>query len=163
EFLLWLWYLLDAEHDTLDLSDGSDATLMLARTLVLECPRGQTGRESITSEAPARLPEARRAIQAGKLPGQGGLIVVRRDAQYELTWTAESLAVTGAKLPAPEASEERARLEERVTQLRNLVESLDLLYEVFVRVRSGEKWSKEVGKIQKWLQREERSRLSEVG
>src|SRR4051794_24451613 len=44
EYLLWLWYFLDAEADTLPLTDGSEAAVMLARSLVLECPRGQTGR-----------------------------------------------------------------------------------------------------------------------
>ena len=55
EFLLWLWYILDAESDTLRLGDQSEVMAMLARTLVLECPRGQTGKESIASDAPTRL------------------------------------------------------------------------------------------------------------
>src|SRR5262249_47858165 len=57
EFLLWLWYTLENETDTIKLADNSEATLMLARTLTLECPRGQTGHETITSEGPTRLPE----------------------------------------------------------------------------------------------------------
>src|SRR5262249_5135012 len=77
EFLLWLWYVLDSESDTLTLSDGSEAAVMLARTLLLECPRGQTGKESISSDGPTRLPEALRAIQSGKLPRKVGLTVVR--------------------------------------------------------------------------------------
>jgi hypothetical protein len=130
---------------------------------VLECPRGQTGRESITSEGPTRLPEARRAIQAGKLPRKVGLTLVRHDAQYDLTLQAETLAVTGARLPAPEASDDRARLEERVTQLRHLLETLDLLYDAFSQRRAGEAWTKELARMQKWLQWEDRSRLSAIG
>src|SRR5262249_56911121 len=95
EFLLWLWYVLDSESDTLELADKSEVTAMFARTLVLECPRGQTGKESIQSDGPARLPEARRAIQAGKLPRKAGLTLVRHDQQYELTLQAETLAITG--------------------------------------------------------------------
>jgi hypothetical protein len=163
EYLLWLWYVLDADSDTVPLADGSEAAVMLTRTLVLECPRGQTGRESISSDGPTRLPEARRAIQAGKLPRKVGLTVVRHDHQYELTLAAESLAVTGALLPAPEASDERGRLEERVTQLRHLLETLDLLYDAFGRHRASEGWPKELAKVQKWLQREDRSRLSAIG
>ncbi len=160
EFLLWLWYVLDSESDTLELADRSEATAMFARTLVLECPRGQTGRESILSAGPTRLPEARRAVQAGKLPRKAGLTLVRHDQQYELTLQAETLAVTGAKLPAPEAEEERARLEERVTQLRHLLETLDLVYDAFGHRRCGPEWPKELARVQKWLQREERGRVS---
>ena len=163
EFLLWLWYKLDDESDTLELSDGSEVAAMLARSLVLECPRGQTGRESIHSDGPGRLPEARRAIQAGKLPRQAGLILARQDQQYELTLHAETLAVTGAKLPAADGEQERARLEERVNQLRHLQETLDLLYDAFGRVRLAEGWAKELARVQKWLQREERGRYSATG
>jgi hypothetical protein len=155
EFLLWLWHVLDEESDTLTLSDGSEVAVMLARTLVLECPRGQTGKETITSDAPTRLPEARRAIQSGKLPRKTGLTLVRGDMQYELTLQAESLAISGARLPAPEADEDRARLEERVNQLRHLLETLDLLFDAFGNHRFGEGWPKELAKIQKWLRVEE--------
>src|SRR6185312_12801156 len=36
EYLLWLWYILETEGDTITLSDGSEVALMLSRTLVLE-------------------------------------------------------------------------------------------------------------------------------
>ncbi len=162
EFLMWLWYQLDSESDTIALSDKSEAAVMLARTLTLECPRAQTGKETIQSDGPTRLPEARRAIQSGKLPRKAGLIVVRHDNQYEFTLQAETLAVAGAKLPAPEEGDERARLEERVSLLRGFLETLDLLYDAFATVRLSENWSKELEKIQKWLAREERSRLAAI-
>jgi hypothetical protein len=151
EFLLWLWFLVENESDTIALTDGSEVAVMLARTLVLECPRGETGRESISSDGPAKLPEALRAIQAGKLPRKAGLTLVRHDQQYEFTLHAESLAVTSARLPAPEGEEERARQEERVTLLRSLLETLDLLYVAFLERRLGDAWGKETARIKKWL------------
>ncbi|HEV3237707.1 MAG TPA: hypothetical protein VGZ25_12005, partial [Gemmataceae bacterium] len=160
EFLLWLWYVLDEESDTIRLADDSEVAVMLARTLVLECPRGQTGKETITADAPARLPEAHRAIQAGKLPRKVGLTLVRHDRQYELTLHAESLAVTSAALPAPEGEEERPRLEERISLLRHLVETLDLLYDAFGRHRTGAGWSRQLASIKKWLQRKEKDPIA---
>ncbi len=160
EYLLWLWYMLDSDSDTIKLGDDSEAAVMLTRTLVLECPRGQTGRQSIASDGPTRLPEARRAVQAGKLPRKVGLTIVRHDQQYELTLHAETLAVSGARLPAPDASADRARLEERIGQLRHLLETLDLLFDVFNAKRASEQWTKELAKMQKWLAREERGRVS---
>lgn len=160
EFLLWLWCVLDVESDTLRLADGSDAAVMLARSLVLECPHGQTGRETIHSDGPGRLPEAHRAVQAGKLPRQAGFTLVRHDHQYELTLQAETLAVSGVKLPAPDEETEQACREERVNQIRHLMETLDLLYDTFSRRRFGAEWSRELTRIQKWLQRDPRSRAS---
>ena len=133
---------------------------MLTRTLVLECPRAQTGKETISSDGPTRLPEARRAVQAGKLPRKVGMIVVRHDQQYEFTFNGETLGVSGARLPAPEGLDERARLEERVTQLRHLLETLDLLYDTFLQARATEAWTKELGRMQKWLQRDDRGRAA---
>lgn len=150
EFLLWLWFQLE-QNDTLQLTDGSEAAVMLARTLVLECPRGQTGKESISSDGPTRLPEAHRAIQAGKLPRKVGVTLSRQDQTYELTLQAESLGISGARLPAVEGEEERARLEERVTQIRHLLETLDLLYGAFNQKRLGSEWNKEVARMKKWL------------
>lgn len=151
EFLLWLWFVLETESDTIKLLDESEISVMLARNLVLECPRGETGRESITSDAPTRLPEARRAIQSGKLPRKAGMTLVRHERTYELTLHAESLAATGIKFPACEEEEEHARVLERVVLLRHLTESLDMLYDAFGRRRLGSDWPKELAKMKKWL------------
>src|SRR5439155_10848469 len=35
EYLLWLWFMLDADNDTIALSDKSEVALMLSRTLTL--------------------------------------------------------------------------------------------------------------------------------
>jgi len=154
EFLLWLWYYLEKESDTLHLADNSEAAILLTRTLSLECPRGQTGKESISSEGPTRLPEALRAVQSGKLPRKVGVTLVRQDQSYDFVIQAETLAITGAKLPVPEGEEERARLEERVTQIRHLMETLDLIYGAFCERRLGEQWTKELAKMKKWLHRD---------
>ena len=158
EFLMWLWYHTDVVSDTIKLADNSEATLMLARTLTLECPRGQTGHETISHEGPTRLPEARRAIQSGKLPRKVGFTLVRNSEQYEFALHAETLAVAGAKLPPPDeaTTEPRAKLDERATQLRELIETLDLLYDAFGQVRFGKEWESELQGMQKWLKREDR-------
>lgn len=154
EFLLWLWFYLETQGDSIKVSDGSRVDVMLARTLSLECPRGQTGKESISSDGPTRLPEAHRAIQSGKLPRKVGLTLVRHDQPYELTLQAETLAISGAKLPAPEGEEERARMENRIGQVRHLLETLDLLYQAFLQRRLADEWTKELGRMKKWLKSE---------
>jgi len=154
EFLLWVWHAIQNDGETLKLSDGSQATVMLAKTLTLDCPRGETGRDQLTDDAPARLPEAFRALQAGKLPRKAGMVLVRHGAQYELTIQAETLAVSGAALPKPD-DEGLARHEQRIARidtLRQLTETLDLLFEAFLLRRTGTGWSDELGRIRRWLQ-----------
>jgi hypothetical protein len=161
ECLLWLWFILEMEGDSIALSDGSEVAAMMVRTLALECPRAVTGSETIRSDGPTKLPEARRAIQAGKLPRQAGLILVRQGNQYELTLQAETLAVSGAKLPAAE-EKERAGLEERAAHLRHLIETVELLYDAFLKRRLVKGWAEELTRMRRWLQREEHPRLAET-
>jgi hypothetical protein len=159
EFLLWLWFYLESD-DTVKLSDKTDLTLMIARSLSVECPRGATGKGTITHEGPSRLPEAKRAIQAGKLPRKMGLTLVRQELQYELALHAETLGVGSAKLPPmpDDVTDARARLEERITQIRNLIETLDLLYDAFGHVRFSSQWPKTLAAMQQWLSRAEPKR-----
>jgi hypothetical protein len=159
EFLLWLWSQVEGESDSITLPDASEAAVMLANSLVLECPLAESGSETIRSDAPAGLPEAHRAIQAGKLPRRAGLILSRHGQQYELTLQAETLAVTGVKLPAPENREERQRREERIGQLRELLDLLDQLLLCFGQQRLAADWPKEVERIQRWLARDSRGRV----
>ncbi|MGF1581610.1 MAG: hypothetical protein ACFCD0_19960 [Gemmataceae bacterium] len=163
EFLLWLWYLLDTKTDTVPLADDSEVAVMLTRTLNLECPRGQTGKDSIAADGPTQLPEAKRAIQAGKLPRKVGLILVRHEQQYELTLQAENLAINAARFPAPEGDNDQAIRENRVSQIRHLLETLDLLYDAFGNVRFGGTWPQELQQIQQWLMREDRGKLPATG
>ncbi len=158
EFLLWLWYRADIEDNIIPLRDGSRVEVSPGRTLVLECPRGLTGRESISSDVPTRLPEARRAVQAGKWPRKLGLMLVRHQFAYELTLHAETLALSGVKLPPPDDDlvEPRQIHEERIQQLRHLLETVDLLYETFVQRRFDKQWDSELRAMQQWLKREER-------
>jgi hypothetical protein len=152
EFLVWLWHTLQADGDTLTLPDGSEATVMVAKTLTLDCPRGETGRDCLTNEGPTRLPEAFRALQAGKIPRKAGLILVRHGLQYELTLQAETLAVSGANLPRPEGVSGREAQVARIEGLRHLVETLDLLYDAYGRRRTGPEWSVDLTRIRRWLQ-----------
>jgi hypothetical protein len=154
EFLLWLWWHLQTESDTLALADGSEVTAMLARTLTLECPRGESGKETITAESPVQLPEARQAIRSGKLPRKSGLILVRNGEQYEFVLQAETFAIGGAKIQLDESGVGRGRQEDRIEGVRHLSETLALLFGAFCERRIGKAWSRELEQIRRWLQQE---------
>ena len=150
EFLLWLWHFTEHVSDTVKLRDDSECVVMLTRTLTLDCPRGQTGKETISSDMPGRLVEAIKAAQSGKLPRKAGLTLVRHHQVYEVTLQAESLAFS-AKLPKPESGEDRAVIDERVDSIRACLETLDLLYEAFLSRRLSDAWGRELGTIRGWL------------
>ena len=153
EFLLWLWWYLDNESDRVLLKDKSEVTLMFARTMQLECPWGEWGREVLTSECPIRMPEAMQAIRAGKLPRKAGLILVREGQQFEFVLQAETFAISSAKIIVEEPDDHpQDRLDNRIDSIRFLSETVDQLFEAFCHRRVGKAWNSDVKKIRKWLQ-----------
>lgn len=156
EFLLWLWWSLETEDDTVTLGDDSEVVVMLNRTLTLECPRADSGKETITAESPVRLPEAHHALKFGKLPRKSGLMLVRNGVQYDFVLQAESFGVSGGKIKFSEQDEADGESAEhlRIEGLRSLVESLDLLYAKFLERRIAKSWSNDIKEIRRWLTRE---------
>ncbi|MCB9852420.1 MAG: hypothetical protein H6819_04940 [Phycisphaerales bacterium] len=163
EFLLWLWYTLEEESDTLEMEDNSDAAVMIVKQLALECPWAETGKETITCDGPSRLPESRRAIQSGKLPRKAGMMLSRHGQQYEFTMQAETFNISGAALPKVERDEDaptngdgavdniRVRHEERLEQIRHMAESVDMLFGAFLTRRLRADWNKTRDTIRAWL------------
>jgi hypothetical protein len=152
EFLLWLWYECEEESALV-----MGTTVFMSDVILLDCPRGVTGRETITHEGPTRLPEAFRAIQSGKLPRKAGLTVVRHGRQFQFTLNAESLAVSGAKLPKPEEEglDARGLLDARADTLRDIRQVIDGLYAEFL-FRRFTRWEETSARITAWLNNGER-------
>jgi hypothetical protein len=152
EFLLWLWWHWETKSDVVELPDGSTVTGMFARSLSLECPLGESGKGTISSEAPTVLPEASQAIATGKLPRKAGLTLVRHDQQYELALQPETFSISGAKLQLDEdISDPRDRLVSRVEGLRELHETMVLLFHAFLQQRIDDGWNRTLTKMRNWL------------
>ena len=155
EFMLWLWWKWDVGSDTIPLSDSSEVTGMFARSLSLDCPYGEHGKDSISSESPVKLPEAAMAVRMGKLPRKAGLTLVRNGEQYDLTLQAEVFSISSARISQPgDSSAESRDTLDRIESIRQLAETVDLLFEVFCDKRIGKSWNGESKKITQWLQRE---------
>lgn len=152
EFMLWLWYALAEETDTLALADQSEASVIIVKQLAVECPWAETGKAAFTADGPAGLPESRKAIQTGKLPRRAGLIVARQGEQYEFTLQAETFNVSGGVLPKIESNgNPRAALEERVEQVRHLGQTLDLMFTAYLERRTSDEWPVLLEKMKGWL------------
>jgi hypothetical protein len=128
---------------------------MLNRTLSLECPQGESGKETITAEAPVRLPEAMHAIGSGKLPRKTGLLLVRDGVQHEFVLQAETFAVSGAKIQLSESGDRAGSgaAEDRVEGLRHLAETIDLLFSAFCKRRLAKAWDADLEQIRGWIRK----------
>lgn len=155
EFLLWLWWMADAGDETLKLADDSKAVVWLNKSLSLECPLAETGKDNFSHESPIRLPEAKEGIRLGKLPRKAGITLVRHDEQYQLKLAAETLGVGSAALPKLESDTLTAWRQDRVDQIRHLAETVDLVFGAFIARRlNATKWKNDLRKIRDWLNEE---------
>jgi hypothetical protein len=151
EFLVWLWWKLANDTDSFTLLDQSEITVMMNKTLTLECPLGENGKESISAESPMHLPEAIRALQSGKLPRKSGLTLIRHGTQYDLTVQAESFSISAAKIHVDEEADPYDT-DARIDAIREMNETLDLLFSYFCSLRIPAKaWKAELRGIQSWL------------
>jgi len=149
EFLLWLWWMLETQTDTITIAGDSEVTVMLTKTLTLECPIGESGKETITAESPVKLPEAMQAIQYGKLPRKSGMVLVRDGQQFDLTLQAETFGISGAKIVLDDDADFEA--EDRIEAVRTLCDTVDGLFHVFCDRRTDALWSQDLNAIRDWL------------
>jgi hypothetical protein len=152
EFFLWLWHEADHRGGTIQAGDSEPITVYIDRALDVDCAYGQTGRDFLSGDGPSRMPEARDALRSGKLPRKAGLVIDAFGQQYSLTLNAETLAMTGVKLPEVEKAESaRVLFEERVALLRDLGKAIDALFDTFLKTRASSAWEGYVGGIRKWI------------
>lgn len=149
EFLLWLWWTLENHTDTISLADQSEVTVMLTKTLTLECPVGEHGKETISAESPVKLSEAMQAVRSGKLPRKSGMTLVRHGQQFDLVLQAESFAISGAKIHVDDDDSFDAN--DRIDAIRSLGETVDLLFHAFCARRVASSWSQDLNQITNWL------------
>ena len=159
EFLIWLWWHWETQSTVVDLEDETDLSGMFSKVLSLDCPIGDSGKETISSLAPAALPEAMMAIQMGKQPRKAGLNLTRDGEQYEFTLQAETFAVNAARVVNQTEINPGNDREVRIQSLRNLGDTIDLLFSAFLN-RRLDGWENEFAKIQKWLGPNAKRRVS---
>ena len=151
EFLLWLWH--ETKSGTMKLPESriGDVSVMFDRTLQLDCVFGQTGKDTLNAAGPTKLPEAIDALRFGKVPRKAGLLIDAPAGQFSLNLGAEALNVGSLKLPEIEKAESMRQLfEERITLLRDFIETLDAMYFAFLTARASG-WNTTTANIQKWI------------
>jgi hypothetical protein len=106
----------------------------------------------MNSASAMRLPEAKAAVRAGKLPRKAALTVVRHADQFSFILQAETLALSSVKLPKPDPElSVREREMARLQHVRDLSEIVDQLYAAFLARRMSPRWAEELKSIQTWL------------
>jgi hypothetical protein len=158
EFLLWLIHEADARTSIVATADAGDITVMIDKTLDLDCAYGETGKDSLRATAPSRMPEAKDALRSGKVPRKAGIVLDIHNQQYSFTFNSELFGFGGMKLPDIEdADTPRTVFEERIGLLRDFCKAFDALLETFLKVRTTSSWESQAQGIRKWIMQSQKA------
>lgn len=152
EFLLWLWQQADLRDGAIMTEDAGEVTILIDKSLDLDCAYAQTGRDSLRGDGPTQMPEARHALRTGKLPRKAGMLLHAFGQQYEFRLNVEEFSFGALRLPEVEdADTPRVLFEERITLLRDFERAWDALYDTFLKVRCSSSWEGQTSQIRKWI------------
>ncbi|HLL89435.1 MAG TPA: hypothetical protein VK324_09035 [Tepidisphaeraceae bacterium] len=152
EFLLWLIHEADARTGNVVTDAAGEVTVMIDRSLDLDCAYGLTGKDTLRGDGPSRMPEAKDAFRSGKLPRKAGVLMIANGQQYEFAWNPETFAFASTKLPEVEGAENpRVLFEERVAMLRDFCKAADGLFDAFLKVRSTGGWEGHTNTLRRWI------------
>jgi hypothetical protein len=156
EFLLWLWHEADVRSGAI-----GNATVFIDRMLDLDCAYGQSGRDTLKADGPGRMPEAADALQTGKVPRKAGIVMDVDGMQFNFNLNAETLGISGLKLPEVEEAETpRVLFEERVAMVRGFCKSIDAMFEAFLKIRGSGAWEGQTSAMRRWISRSGRRAMA---
>ncbi len=143
EFVVWLWFESEMQETNLRPTGVDPVSMWLEAqiTLVLEKEESR-----LKGAIPASSPEAKEALRQGKLPKEAKMRLIRGEREYAWTLKAESLALSGLKLPTQlkKQDEKHEVFYERMMLLEDLEETLSALYVDFVHLRLSDAWEEDV-------------------
>jgi hypothetical protein len=155
EFLTWLWFMCEADQESLRQIQKEMASLHVGNRLVLE--NRKTGAvETVTIKGDdAGLEEARLALKKGAMVSEMNLIYKSGDQKWQFTLKGESFHISTIKIPetGPMESEEdwEGAILERVFLYEKVIDLVRCLYMGFVEIRFQKEWSGQVvPKMKNW-------------
>lgn len=143
EFLLWLWFESELYETNLKTSKGRTCSLWLETHLTLTMENEEA---RIKSPMPAASPEAKQALQQGKLPRQARVHAILDEHEFAWVMKADELAIGSLKIPAQlkAESDKYEALYERMRLTEELVGVLEALYADFITLRLSPAWEESI-------------------
>ena len=150
EFLTWLWWRSETSSPSFRHPDGEEVYVHFDEHLEFRGERSAARRAVLRAGMPAASMEARAALRSGKTLATARVLLARAEDEVRFTLRAETLDVSGLRLPAPEGETRDARLLASLEMQDRFFEDLDLCLLAFLRVRCGPEWEAEAERIRMW-------------
>lgn len=158
EFLIWLWWNIDANEGLVAIRDESgrprDIAVIIDKAMDMDCAWKVTGRQSLRGDGPGRWPEAAEGLAVGKWPRKAGLIAAdpRDGSQFDLSLQADRMLIGSAAIPEiKEVTSRREMIDARLGSTLQLTAMIDGLFHCYLEERTASTWSNKLQSIKSWI------------
>lgn len=153
ELLTWLWFRWETEGGEFTLPGGRVVGIALDDLLQFAPHSDDEHTQTLRHGLPTRAPEARTALRQGHRLSHARLLIAEGSRQWSVTLHGAEMRFGSTKLPddAEECESAIDRTTDRVANWLALHEIVGALYGVFLRVRVGEGWREEAGRMAAWM------------
>lgn len=155
DFLTWLWFKSEQRNGTITL-EGEDIELIFLRRIILESGTGEYTETVSCQGLHSEMAEGKAALRGGKKIKEAHIRLGRENSECEFSFKADTFEIRSLKMPQTVARDEEidqdGRTLERIYHLEKVTETIDRLFEVFLRQRFSGSWNQELTKMRKWVE-----------
>jgi hypothetical protein len=150
EFYMWLLYLSEINDGLFKMADY-DLELLFDDQLVLEVKLSQAEQSRLKGGSPAYSPEARKALQLGKLITTARFSMARDERRWKFSGNSSRFALSGIRTPQVLSREEDDAFDERMYLIEELDQMWHDLYRVFLKERISPAWESRADAMREWI------------
>lgn len=154
EFLTWLWYRSSQQSGVFQMpgGEGGQIEVWFDAKITLEAQGDVKESNVIKAENPTETSEAHAALLNGKLVSDARLRLVSGQKQWTLSVKADTLGISGVKIPALLSREDDDQLYERFMLIEEIEDTVHALFQQFMELRmDDDAWRPEIQAIRSWV------------
>jgi hypothetical protein len=161
EFLTWLWWKSEERGGSVELPGVGDIIVVFEKHMLLEIGEAEYSEKLVCSGLQTELREARTGLRTGKKLEQARIHIVKGEYEWNVTLGASLFEYRSVRPPKTAASspdqqgspeETEGMILERVFLFEELVRIIDDLFRLYLQVRLGNEWHKELHQIRHWVE-----------
>ena len=160
EFLTWLWFKSEERGGSVSLPGIGDLEIIFSRKIVLESGEGEYSESVQCQGLHANLTEGRTALKQGKKVKEARIQLHKGELQWEFTFKADDFRFQSLRLPqmmslSEESEGLEGRILERVALVQEIMETMDALFDLFLKERCSPDWKDEaLARIRRWIRQD---------
>ena len=160
DFLTWLWWKSEERGGTVAVPDIGDIAVVFEKHMLLEFGEGEYSEKIVCTGLQTELKEARTGLLMGKKLEQARIQITKDTYEWSLTLSGALFEFRNVRLPKTAMTEQatdkrdeemEGTILERVFLFEELIRLVNDLFRMFLKVRTGDSWNEELGKIRAWV------------